>query len=98
MAESHVKARKVLDLCIERLVAGSCPTLKASNILWIMGVWGTDDGLLATVPLVANYLLACRDLGHELITEDRDVMDRGLVWFAHPNEAILENRDAKLIV
>jgi hypothetical protein len=42
------------------------------------------------VPLVANHLLACRDLGHELVAEDRNVMHRGLVRFTHPNEAILK--------
>ena len=36
MAESHIKARKVLDFGVEGLVTGSSPTLKTSNIVWIM--------------------------------------------------------------
>ena len=58
VAESLIKHPKGLELTIERLVAGSCATLEFSYIWRIMGAQGTDGGLLSTVPLVANYLLA----------------------------------------
>ena len=59
---------------------------------------GTDDGLLATVTLVANDPLACRDLGLELVTEDCDVVYGSFIRATHPNKAILKNRDSKLVV
>jgi hypothetical protein len=69
-----------------------------SNSYRIMGVGGTDDGLLASVPLVPNDLLACWDHFQELLTEDHDVVDGGLVWTIYPDKTIFENRESKLIV
>jgi hypothetical protein len=91
MAESVVKARKVLDFGVEGLVAGSSPTLEPSKSFRIMRVRGTDHGFFATVPLVPNYFLARRDLSHELLPEDGYVMNRCHVWCTHPHEATVVN-------
>jgi hypothetical protein len=79
-------------------VAGKGLTLEMSNIQWIMQVWGTDDGRLITVFLVTNDPLACRNLGHELVMEDCDVMYGSFIWATHPNKEILKHRDSKLVV
>jgi hypothetical protein len=98
MSESHVEARKIFDSSVERLLAGSSPTLKMPNIRRVVGVWSTNDVLLADVALVSNYLFSGRNLGHELVTEDPHIMDRCFVWAIHPYKTIIKHGEGKLII
>jgi hypothetical protein len=88
MTESPLKDQEVLNPSIERLVAGSSPTLELSQFCWIMGAWGTDT-VLSTVPLVTNDLLASRNHVVEVFAEDCDVMLSGWEGSIHPDKSIL---------
>jgi hypothetical protein len=63
-----------------------------------MGVWGTNDGLLSTVPIVGNYPLAGGDHVLEALAEDLDVRFASREGTIHPNKSIIKDRDSKLVV
>ena len=98
MAKSHVKASKVLEPAIERLVARSGAALELSYIQMVLGVRGANDSLLSTVALVSDALLAGRDFGLQALAKDLDIGISSWKRTVHPNKAIMEDGESKLIV
>ena len=98
VAKGLSETSKVLESCIERLVASSSTTLEPAQVLRIMGTWRADFILLAEVALVTDRLLAFGNFVLEPLSEDGNVMFTCREWTVHPNKSVLKYGETKLIV